>query len=612
MAEVEKGPPDKLIDWLSGWKVSFDRLRARFGMPVALLFILSVACGVIWWNWEEIAKRPGIERGVKFLDQQPLPTAPTGRVTIAVVHLDRDKDREHENLLLDELRSIESDSAEVERVDRIVEWPNAQTEGIAKAKAEEEARDLLKQIGADVLIWGYVERLGDKSAMLLYWTPRRHIPGVELSEKYPTETIALPSVFWDDLKQVLGLLIQARITEITIQVERSIEDNSGPLDQSGRYVADRLAPLIAQVRSLVQSKQGVWNPETLTRVQFSLAVALKLEGEQSGKTEPLNESVELYRKVLMASPRERVPLDWALTQNNLGDALETLGEWESGTARLEEAVSAYRAAVQERTRERVPLDWAQTQTNLGNALEELGERESGTEKLKEAVTAYRAALEERTRERVPLDWAETQTDLAIALKVLGERENGTEKLEQAVAAYRAALEEQTRERVPLDWALTQNNLGNALRRLGERESGTARLEEAVQAYRAALEERTRERVPLRWAATQANLGNAFLALGERENGTARLEKAVDAYKEALEEDTRERVPLAWGEDLGNQGVALMIIAQRTNDASVAERAVEQIKTAYETEHAGGQVPWAAFYEQQLPKAQAVRDRLKGK
>ena len=63
-----------------------------------------------------------------------------------------------------------------------------------------------------------------------------------------------------------------------------------------------------------------------------------------------------------------MPLDWATTQNNLGNALLTLGERESGTARLEEAVAAYRAALEEWTRERVPLDWATTQNNLGNAL----------------------------------------------------------------------------------------------------------------------------------------------------------------------------------------------------------------------------------------------------
>ena len=45
------------------------------------------------------------------------------------------------------------------------------------------------------------------------------------------------------------------------------------------------------------------------------------------------------------------------------------------------------------TRERVPLQWAMTQMNLGNALLRLGERESGTACLDEAVVAYDGALE---------------------------------------------------------------------------------------------------------------------------------------------------------------------------------------------------------------------------
>ena len=191
----------------------------------------------------------------------------------------------------------------------------------------------------------------------------------------------------------------------------------------------------------------------------------------------------------------------ARLQLSLGNALATLGERERGTERLEQAVDAYRAALEEYTRERVPLDWAMTQNNLGVALQTLGERERGTERLEQAVAAYHVALEERTRERVPLDWAMTQNNLGTALWTLGQRENSTERLEQAVDAYHAALEERTRERVPLDWAATQNNLGAALQTLGERERGTERLEQAVDTYHAALEERTRERVPLDWAAT---------------------------------------------------------------------------------------------------------------
>ena len=191
-------------------------------------------------------------------------------------------------------------------------------------------------------------------------------------------------------------------------------------------------------------------------------------GEEFGDNPALLDAIGIYRSILDMAARDRVPLDWAKTQNNLGVVLDTLGERETGTAHLEEAVAAFRAALKEYTRERVPLDWAMTQMNLGNALGALGERESGTARLDEAVAAYRAALEETTREREPLDWAMTQNNLGVVLDMLGKRESGTARLDEAVATYRAALEEETRDRVPLKWAATQMNLGNALRKLGER------------------------------------------------------------------------------------------------------------------------------------------------
>jgi tetratricopeptide (TPR) repeat protein len=122
----------------------------------------------------------------------------------------------------------------------------------------------------------------------------------------------------------------------------------------------------------------------------------------------------------------------------LGNALASLGERESNTARLKEAIAAYRAALEELTRERVPLDWAMTQNNLGSALQSLGERESNTARLEEAVAAYRAALEERTRERMPLDWATTQNSLGNALQSLGEREAQPYLLKEALEAITAA------------------------------------------------------------------------------------------------------------------------------------------------------------------------------
>ncbi|MGH6847192.1 MAG: hypothetical protein ACREC0_07085 [Methylocella sp.] len=487
MAEPEKNFFQQLIDWFSGWKSSFGELRDRFGWVVAagllLLAAVIAASLYIWSNWKEIKERPGVEGAIKRFKRRAIEKAPAGLLTLAVAHLAGDEGRTQEKLLLDELAHFEG--VETLTVDRTVEWPASGTEQAKKEKAERKARGLLQQTGADVLIWGSVISLSGKSAMRLYWTPSREVSGTIASGKYraQTETITLPETFWSDLKQILGLLTVSRLAELTF-------------DQPGHYVADRLAPLIAQVRALVQSKEGVWNPETLAGVRFSLATALGHYGEQSGENEPLAESIELYRKVLDERTRERVPLLWARTQVSLGAALATLGERESGTARLEEAVEAYRDALLELTRVRALLDWAMTQMNLGAALATLGERESGTARLEEAVAAYRDALQENTRARVPLDWALTQTNLGIALLMLSKRASETARLGEAVAAFREALKEQTRERVPLDWAATQMNLGIALRQLDEQESGTARLKEAVAAYREALKESTRTRVPL--------------------------------------------------------------------------------------------------------------------
>jgi tetratricopeptide (TPR) repeat protein len=497
MAEPEKNFLQQLIDSFSSSKANFEELRQRIGWlgAVVVLLIAAViaASFYIWSNWKDIKERPGIEGVIKRFKRRAIDKAPAGVLTIAVAHLQDDQGQKQEKLLLDELKHF--DGVETLTVDRAVEWPDSGTEQVKKKKAEAKARVLLKKTGADVLVWGSVVSLSGKSAMRLYWTPTRDVFGAKSTGKYQpqTETIALPLEFWSDLKQILGLLTQTRFAELTF-------------DQSGHYIADKLAPLIAQVRTLVQSREGVWNPVTLAGVQGSLAVALARDGEESGKNASLVESIALYRKVLNEFTRARAPLQWAGTQNNLGVALEILGERESGTAQLEEAVSAYREALQERTRERTPLDWAMTQNNLGNALGALGELECGTLRIKEAVVAFRNALHENTRERVPLQWAMTQNNLGNALARLGGRETGTAWLAEAIAAFREALKENTRERVPFAWAVTQNNLGAALQMLGEREGGTAHLAEAVGALCEALKERTRARVPLLWARTQMNLG----------------------------------------------------------------------------------------------------------
>ncbi|MGC2221197.1 MAG: hypothetical protein WA624_01940, partial [Methylocella sp.] len=247
-----KSPFENLIAGPSGWPEAYHQLQQLIGARGAIPFLLLAAALFVWWKWEDIVKRPGVERFIAHLKRSAIPTAPAGHLTIAVARLDNDEEQEHEKLLLDDLEHFEG----VTTVP--VPW-TMDPDDHDKKKTEKKARDLLGQTGADVLVWGIVISLSGKSVMRLYWTPARDVPGAKSTGKYQpqTETIALPLEFWNDLKQILGLLTQSRLAELTF-------------GQPGHYVADRLAPLIAQVRSLVQSKEGVWNPETLAGVRFRL------------------------------------------------------------------------------------------------------------------------------------------------------------------------------------------------------------------------------------------------------------------------------------------------------------------------------------------------------
>ena len=241
--------------------------------------------------------------------------------------------------------------------------------------------------------------------------------------------------------------------------------------------------------------------------------AFYAEGRDKVVNLSLEVATELARRMLDLA-RDRDQRGTALIL--LGNALSRLGERESGTETLNKAAEAYREALQEYILERVPLDWALTQNNLGTTLGALAVRESGTETLTKAADAFREALKENTRERVPLDWAMTQHNLGTALHVLGERESGTESLSKAVDAFCEALKEYTRERVPLQWAATQNNLGTALSSLGGRECGTEMLNKAVEAYREAMTVFDQVQSPYYWQGTHNNLNRALALIAERQ------------------------------------------------------------------------------------------------
>ena len=245
----------------------------------------------------------------------------------------------------------------------------------AEQTAETEAGRLRTRRGADLVLWGEV---ADRGALRIWMTG-------------PTVRADLKGRPWTVDKGVLEPAFSERFAtalQATALAALAPAEEHG----EGKPVAGLLRPLLPRLRSLVADLPAGFTAESKGSLLFAAAGGFLSYGGQAGDNAALQEAVATYRLALQEWTRERVPLDWAGTQNDLGNALWTLGERESGTARLEQAVAAYQAALQEWTRERVPLDWAGTQNNLGIALWTLGERESGTARLEQAVAAFQAAF----------------------------------------------------------------------------------------------------------------------------------------------------------------------------------------------------------------------------
>lgn len=489
----------------------------------------------------------------------PIPKADSNRFAIAIAHLDHDDSGEMERLIIESVRDLAG--VQILRIDRTISAYGPVPE-VGEIEAYNTAVAFLRESSADVLIWGTVLSHDGHTAPRLYWATG----GSQKRSRQPylPERFQLPELFWEDLVEVLRLLV--------------VTQNAELFARRGHHIAAELKPFVDKVRNLLGAgdvSRG-WSLGAALQVTFILAMALEQLGEQLGQARYLTESISYYRKVA-EHWRAELPIYWAAVQNNLGVALGALGTLESNSTHLLEAVSIFREVLKTAG----PHDRASTQNNLGNALTILGERASGIVELREATAAYRAALDEWTRRQFPLDWAAVQNNLGYALQVAGSRLNTNDLLIAAVSAHRNALEEWKRDEVPMYWARAQNNLGNAQKILGERQPGIELLEEAATTYRLALEERAFEREPLAWGEAQNNLGTVLTQIADRNGDQKTLTEAADALRESLKVRTRESAPMAFASSKNNLGYALTRLGEYKDEKTYLDEAVAAFGDALE-------------------------------
>ena len=157
--------------------------------------------------------------------------------------------------------------------------------------------------------------------------------------------------------------------------------------------------------------------------------------------------------------------------SDVPEALFKLGTraYDIGTIDLEKAafmktaIRAYDEALKVYTLERFPMDYAMTQNNLGVAYSSLAEVEAKADNCKKAIRAHDEALKVRTLDRFPMQYAMSQNNLGITYHTLAEIEAKADNCKKAIRAHEEALKVFTEKEFPEIYPLVAYNLESLLK-----------------------------------------------------------------------------------------------------------------------------------------------------
>lgn len=167
---------------------------------------------MMWYEWDKFEKLPGVASIFEKSDDLELLPQTSGKsFSILLAKLENDKDGKHRTVISEALSRYEG-------IESIVVPRMVSTEGNANLQeairsGHERARKLLKETHADVMIWGKVlDASKVDSPLSLHWTTSDNVGAKTTSEGYrPKESnYDLPDLFWQDMGDVLGLLVTSQ------------------------------------------------------------------------------------------------------------------------------------------------------------------------------------------------------------------------------------------------------------------------------------------------------------------------------------------------------------------------------------------------------------------
>jgi tetratricopeptide (TPR) repeat protein len=283
----------------------------------------------------------------------------------------------------------------------------------------------------------------------------------------------------------------------------------------------------------------------------------------------LEKSIEFLNKAIEIRTRKKHLLDYAETQNMLGNSYANLAKIDNRKENLEKAIRCYEEALKIKAINSYPVDYADAANNISTAYLELSEEGNTKENLEKAIKYCRESLLVRTKDKYPLEYASTINNLANAYNRLAEKSEGSKSdLEQAIKYYQETLEIKTIEKYPIHYAVSQNNLGVAYSNLGKLDPKKEHLYKAIEHIGEALRVREKDKYPFDYASSKYNLGTAYMNLAALEDKKSNCSKAKQCYDEALEIMTKNKYPVIYDMISENIKELHSICGNRVNNPNI--------------------------------------------
>ena len=89
------------LEAVKGLWQEFEQVHQLVGAPLAIAAVAVVALVTLWWKWDTIPRNRMSSKASSGLNRKPIRHAEPSHLTIAVMHLEGDTNKENEQLLLE-------------------------------------------------------------------------------------------------------------------------------------------------------------------------------------------------------------------------------------------------------------------------------------------------------------------------------------------------------------------------------------------------------------------------------------------------------------------------------------------------------------------------------